>query len=160
MTVVYPAARTKWLIWLDEATGEATKKRKSPKKGAAYEVFPELYKIKNKLCHPDLTLCIVMPELEEYRFLDGRSKNRKKGSTRYDRIPAEITDELYIRCSGDYQALIPPELERGFTAKDFRAASGLSLYSSRIALNILHSVGTVRRTGKNGHSYVYERTAG
>jgi len=160
VTIVYPVARTKWLIWLDKTTGEATKKRKSPKTGAAYEVFPELYKIKNELCHPNLTLCIVLLELEEYRFLDGWSKDRKKGSTRYDRIPSAITDALYIRCPGDYQALIPQELQRDFTVKDFRAASGLSLYSSGIALTILHTVGAVRRTGKNGRSYVYERTGG
>lgn len=33
VTIVYPIAHTKWMQWIDEATGEDTKQRKSPKCG-------------------------------------------------------------------------------------------------------------------------------
>ena len=46
VTIVYPIAKEKWLLWIDEETGEIKEKRKSPKKGNPYIGFPELYKIK------------------------------------------------------------------------------------------------------------------
>ena len=42
VTIVYPVTRQRWLHWIDEETGELTDKRKSPKKGNAYEAFREL----------------------------------------------------------------------------------------------------------------------
>lgn len=158
VTIVYPVAKTKWLIWIDQATGEITKKRRSPKTGKPYEIFYELYKIKNMLSHPNLHFCIVLLDLEEYRYLNGWSENKKKGSTRYDRIPVDIAAEVYIGSSDDYLKLIPDELKNGFTVKDFKNASGLTLYTSGIALNVLHSVGAVIRTGKSGNAYVYCRS--
>jgi hypothetical protein len=157
VTVVYPVAQTKWLLWIDEATGEVTKKRRSPKIGQPYEIFYELYQIRNLLSHPRLRLCIVLLELEEYRTLNGWSKDKKKGSTRYDRIPVGIAGELYINSVDDYITLIPEALENTFTVKDFKAASGLSLYASGLALNVLHTVGGVIRVGKKGNAFVYER---
>ena len=46
VTVVYPIPREKWLIWVDEESGELSKKRKSPAKGNPYVAFVEIYKIK------------------------------------------------------------------------------------------------------------------
>ncbi len=159
VTVVYPVARTKWLLWIDEATGEVTKRRKSPKTGQPYEAFYELYQIRPLLAHPRLRLCIVLLELEEYRTLNGWSSDKKKGSTRYDRIPVDIADEVMIETPDDYMKLIPDALGNSFTVKDFKAASGLSLYDSGLALNVLHYVGAVERIGKNVNAHVYERKA-
>lgn len=78
VTVVYPIPRTKWLIWMDETTGEVTKRRKSPKVGTAFDAFFELYKIKSRLCHPRLRICLVLLDMEEYRLLNGWSRNKKK----------------------------------------------------------------------------------
>jgi hypothetical protein len=159
VTVVYPVARTKWLFWIDEATGEVTKKRRSPKLGQPYEIFYELYQIRSLLAHPRLRLCVVLLELEEYRTLNGWSRDKKKGSTRYDRIPVDITGELCINTLSDYAKLIPEGLPDSLTVKDFKAASGLSLYASGLALSVLHTVGAVVRTGKKGNAYVYERSS-
>lgn len=157
VTIVYPVAQTKWLLWIDETTGEVTKKRRSPKTGQPCEVFYELYQIRNMLSHPRLHLCIVLLELEEYRTLNGWSRDKKKGSTRYDRIPINIAEELYINNVDDYIKLIPETLKDSFTVKDFKAASGLSLNASGRALNVLYTVGAVVRTGKSGNAYVYAR---
>jgi hypothetical protein len=158
VTVVYPVARKKWLIWIDEATGECTKKRKSPKTGRPHEVFPELYKIKDLLLNKRLRICVAMVDLTEYRFLNGWSRDGKQGSERCDRVPVDIADEIYISDPNDYIKLIPGALPDRFTSRDFKAASGLSLPSAQTALNVLHSVGAVVRVGKKKNTYVYERS--
>lgn len=157
VTVVYPIAQTKWLIWIDEETGEVTKKRKSPKTGQPWDILFELYKIKSLLNNPRLRFCIVMLELEEYRSLNGWSEDKKKGSTRYDRVPTAVNGEIYINGAHDYSRFIPETLRHQFTSKDFMKASGLSLSVSQTALNVLNSVGAVKRTGRQSGSYLYQR---
>ena len=149
VTIVYPVPYIKWVRWVNPQTGEISHPRKSPKKGTPYSVFPELYKIK---------LRIVLMNLEEYKYLDGWSADKKRGSTRCDRIPIDLVDELLISDTSDYQLLIPEILEGPFCSKDYQKASGLSLSSAQTALNILYYVGAVDRIGKRGNSYLYERS--
>lgn len=158
VTIAYPIPSIKWIRWVNPQTGEISPPRKSPKLGTPYAIFPELYKIKNYLINPNLTLKIIMINLEEYRFLDGWSQDKKKGSTRCDRIPTELVSELEITNQEEYRFLIPNTLEEKFTSKDFKKASGLPIGQAQTALNILHYVGAVDRIGKKGNSYIYIRT--
>lgn len=157
VTIVYPVPYIKWLRWVNPQTGEISSPRKSPKKGSPYTIFPELYWIKNYLPISNLRFIIVMINLEEYRFLDGWSQDKKKGSTRCDRIPTEIVEEIIISAPEDYQKLIPASLNKDFTSREFRKFSGLSLSHAQTALNILHYLGSVERIGKKGNSYLYDR---
>lgn len=159
VTIVYPIPYVKWLKWIDETTGEVGKKRKSPKKGTPYRIFPELYKIKEYLKHPNLELCMILINMEEYRLLNGWSYDKKRGSSRYDRIPLELVDEVYVRNPGEYQKLIPEGLEEEFISKEYQRAAGLSLSAAQKALNVLHYVGAVERSGKRGNAYIYKRSS-
>ena len=124
VTVVYPIARIKYLSWIDEATGECSKPRKSPVKGSVYRAFVELYKIKSILSQENLCLCFPLLEVEEYRLLNGWSQDKKKGSCRYDRIPRALLDEIRLEKPEDYLRLIPENLPEPFTALEFGKAVG------------------------------------
>ena len=158
VTVVYPIAQTKWLLWIDEATGEVTKKRRSPKIGAPCDICSELYKIKSQLLNPHLHLRIPLLHLEEYRLLNGWSTDGKKGSTRYERIPISLMDVVEISCLEDYCKLLPNNLPETFYSKDFQKIAKLSPRAAGTALNVLHSVGAVERIGKSGNRYQYQIT--
>jgi len=157
VTVVYPLPKTKWLLWIDDLTGEVTKKRKSPRQGRIYDAIHELYKIKPLLKYPNFRFHIVFIDMEEYRNLDGWSENKKKGSSRYDRIPVDLVDEVYFGTVADYLQFIPDELETQFTSKDYKQAAKINMSTAQTALNILHHIGAVRRVGKKGNLHVYER---
>ncbi len=157
LTLIYPIAHTKWIIWIDEETGEITKKRKSPKTGSPFEIFFELYKIKQYLSHPNLSLRILMIDIEEYRNLNGWSVDKKRGSSRYDRIPVALNDEVHISSSSDYAKLIPIGMPEQFTSADFQKHSKLSRKSSQLALNVLSYVGAVCKVGKIKNMILYER---
>ena len=117
VTIVYPIPYEKWLIWIDEDSGELSKKRKSPKKGSPYQAF--------------------------------------KGSTRYDRIPTDLVEEVEIRQPEDYLQFVPYELEEPFHSKDFANAAHIPLSLAQTVLNILFEMGTIERVGKQGNSYLY-----
>lgn len=156
VTIVYPIPREKWLIWIDEESGELSNKRKSPKKGNPYQAFIELYKIKMFLKEPNLKLKFVLVDMEEYRLLNGWSRDKKKGSTRYDRIPTQIVEEVDILCLQDYMQFVPIELDRDFTAKDFAKAAHIPARLAQTVLHILHYVEAVERVGKQGNAYLYQ----
>lgn len=155
VTIVYPIPREKWVIWIDEETGDLSKKRKSPKKGDPYTAFAELYKIKMYLKEPNLKLKLVLIDMEEYRLLNGWSHDRKKGSSRYDRIPSEMVGEVVLESAEDYMQFVPPQLEEPFTSKEFAKAAHINVGLAQTVLNILYYMGTVERVGKKERSYLY-----
>lgn len=156
VTIVYPVPRIKWLIWIDEESGELSEKRKSPKKGNSYDIFPELYKIKMFLKDPNLRLKVVLMDMEEYRLLNGWSQNKKKGSSRYDRIPTELVEEVDITCLQDYMQFVPYELQDNFSVKEFAKAAHIPSSLGGIVVPILYYVGILERTGKKGNAYLYK----
>lgn len=156
VTIVYPIPREKWLIWIDEESGELSRKRKSPVKGNPYIAFPELYKIKMFLKDPNLRLKFVLLDMEEYRLLNGWSKDKKRGSSRYDRIPTELVEEIEISCLQDYMQFVPYELKDEFTSREFAKAAHINVSLAQVVLNILYHVGILTRVGKKGSMYLYE----
>ena len=157
VTIVYPLANTKWLLWINEKTGEVTKRRKSPRQGSIYDAAHELYGIKPLLGHSNLSLQLVFVDVEEYRYLDGWSKNKKRGLSRCDRHPSDIIEEAWLRSPADYMQFIPDDLPEQFTTKDLKQSAKIHLSTAQTTLNILHHLGTVRRVGKQGNLYIYER---
>ena len=155
VTVVYPIPREKWIIWIDQTTGEFSGKRKSPVKGSPYMAFREFYKIKPFLTDKNLKLKIAMLDTEEYRLLNGWSKDGKKGSSRFDRIPIALADEYTFERKEDYIQLIPYGLPEPFTAKEFAGAIGVRKENASLILHVLSFVDAVERTGKRGNSYLY-----
>lgn len=159
VTIVHPIAHKKWLISINPETGEQGKKRKSPKVGTPYEIFPELYKIKPYLKNENLTICIVMLDIEEYRRPpeeDGLRRGRRKGYVRHDRIPIALEDELYFDSVYDWQYFIPNDLDDTYTSKGFAKKAKLHAQSAQLVLNILYEIGAVERVGKIGNSYLYK----
>ena len=156
VTIVYPIPRQKWLYWIDEETGELSDKRKSPKKGSPYQAFIELYKIRPFLSHPNLRLRLALIDMEEYRLLNGWSRDKKKGSERFDRIPLSFVEEVCIDSYKDYMQLIPYDLPERFTTKDFAKYAKIPTRLAGIVLLILYDLKLVDRVSKQGNSYVYE----
>ena len=156
VTIAYPIHQTKWIRWINPQSGEISPPRKSPKRGSAYSILPELYKIKNFLLDPNLKLHIIITDMEDYRYLDGWGKNKKNRATKCDIVPTKLIDEVTIADKSEYKKLIPDSLVKGFTSKDYKKASRLSLKESQTALNILHHVGAVERVSKEGNAYIYD----
>ncbi|MBQ7933671.1 MAG: hypothetical protein IJ327_02635 [Lachnospiraceae bacterium] len=156
VTIIYPIPREKWLIWIDEETGQLSNKRKSPLKGNGYTVFPELYKIKMFLKDPNLRFKLVLLDMEEYRLLNGWSKDKKKGSSRFDRIPTQLVEEIDIECLQDYMQFVPYDLPEEFTVKDFAKAAHIPARRAQMVVHILAYVGVIEQIGKKGNAYLYQ----
>ncbi len=156
VTIVHPIPREKWLCWIDPQTGELSARRKSPKRGNPLEIFRQLVYILPYLAHPNLRICVAMLDLEEYRLLDGWSRDKKKGSHRYDRIPLSIASQIRLDQPADYMQLIPYPLEEPFTVKAFTDAAGVSPRTGADAVQVLKQLGLLTYVGKRQKAYLYQ----
>ena len=128
---------------------------RSPRKGSFYQAFRELYKIRPFLTHENLSLDLLLLDMEEYRLQDGWGRDGKRGSHRYDRIPVSIVSEILLERPEDYMIFIPPDLEEPFTSRSFAQAAGIPSAISSTILLLLMELGQVDRIGKKGNSYLY-----
>lgn len=148
--VVYPISHIKYLSWLED--GEIKSTRKSPKVGTIYDIAKELYKIKWFLNNPNLELTILLIDLVEYRNLDGYSKDKKRGSTRFDRVPVELFDEIVIK---DYSVFVP--FDDAFTSKDYAKKIKENISRAQTLLTILQYLKVVEVVGKEKRYNLYKK---
>ena len=156
VTVVYPMPANKWLSWINPETGETGGRRKSPRHFTIYDSFFELYKIKSYLKNPNLTIKLVLMDVEEYKLLNGWSYDKKRGSVRYDRIPVGIRKVIELDCPQDYMQFVPEGLENGFTSADFANAAHIDRQTAASVLAMLNYMEQVKRVGKTGNAYIYD----
>ena len=149
VTVVYPVPAIRWVRRIDPVTGETAGRRKSPKRSGPCALLPELYHIRPLLRHPNLTLHILLLEVEDLR----PQGERGRSGGRIDRIPLALLDEAVIRTPQDYRIFLPEALPGLFTSRDYQQQSRLSLPGARAALSVLHEMGAVERAGRRGRSW-------
>lgn len=154
--VVLPIPHSKWVIYMDEESGELSGRRKSPVTGSIYSAFPELYKIKSFLTHPNLSFAFPLIDMDEYRLLQSRGKGKRRRGSRYDRMPLVLYDEILLERPEDFIQVIPYELDEPFTVKEFAKAAHIQRDLAQVTLNILYSMNLVTRPGKRGREYLYE----
>ena len=154
VTVVHPIPRRKYLSWIDPETGETTPPRKSPKVGAFIQGCAQLIYILPLLGHPNLTIRLVLLDMEEQRLADGWGKDGKRGSHRAVQLPLSLEDTLTLTCPRDYAALLPANLPEAFTATQFGKASRLQGRKLSGTLKVLLDRGVLARE-KEGREYVY-----
>lgn len=160
VTVVHPVVHNKWVSWLDSATGETTKPRKSPKTGTIYDAFWELGGIPDLLLHPNLTVCLVMLDMEEVRFLDGWGNGGKRGSSRCDRFPKALLSETFLSGKDAYRALLPDSLPEIFTRRELAAATHVRMEQRGIGalLRVFKETGVLIEDGMRGREKLFRRT--
>ena len=156
ITVAYPMAAIKWILWIDTQDGSIGKRTKSPKKCVASDILPELFWLSKCLSNERLHFKILLLEIEEYRLLDGWSDDKKRGSNRYERIPISLVDEVDFVAPDFAQALVLKGLDDNFTSKDFSSHTRLRGRKLSHSLKLLSDCGVIERGEKNGRLYTYK----
>lgn len=156
VTVVHPIVREKYLCWVNPETGELVSRRRSPRKGRATDILPEIYRLPKLQNHPNLSFMALLMDVEEYRLLDGWARDKKRGSHRMERLPLAIGERVRLETSSDFAALLP-ELPEEFTRKDLSAAVRLSATATAYAVRVWERAGCIVQVGKAGRQYIYQR---
>ena len=158
VTVVHPILRRKYLSWITPDTGETTPPRKSPRVGSFTDGLRQLIYLLPLLDHPNLTIRLVLMDMEEQRLADGWGNEGKRGSHRAVLLPLTLEDTLTLTCAADYAALVPATLPEVFTATLFGKAAKLQGRHLSGALKVLLDRGVLTRE-KVGREWQYTRIA-
>jgi len=156
--LVYPLASAKYVSWIDPSSGEITSRKKSPKKASVYDALFEMVRILPYIRHENLTILVPFLEIDEYRLLDGWSRDKKRGSHRYERIPTDFFRIEEFSADADYIRCLPENCSSPFTSKEFAEAVHISCRDAGGILKVLTERGLLERTGRRGNSYLYART--
>ncbi len=156
--LVYPVAVRKWIVRLDEDTGEVLSRRKSPRKGRPEDVFAELRAFPQLAVHPSLTLCIALTDQDEIQVNDGEGSWRRKGWSIADRqlLAVNAVDEYRNRV--DFQRFIPTDLIEPFTVKELAQSLRIQDRLAGRMAYCLREMGIIQQIGKRGRAYLYERS--
>lgn len=157
--LVYPLAEKKYVMWIDPDTSEISPRKKSPKKAGIYDLLYEMVYILPYIKDKNLTFVSPRLEVDEYRLLNGWSRDRKRGSTKYERMPTDILGFVEIATDDDFLAAIPEECAGEFTVPEFAKAAKIPRRQASGVVKVLAERGIVERTGKKGRAYLYKTNA-
>lgn len=176
VTLVHPIITHTAHKWLDTLSGEIiTPTRRGSSYGAytslltdadtgermsfssaLHSVAFELFKISELISNPRFTLRLLFLECEEFRRLDGKGRDKKRGATLIERLPTRLVGELTLGTRSDYLAFLPESLPESFTSADFLLAIKSRSRYDTYTLRLLFSIGLLNRK-KEGRAYIYTR---
>lgn len=161
VTVVFPVARSKRIIKIDEATGEYSEPRRSPRVGNIYSLIPEIYKINMLLKEPGVLNSVafkaVFLGIDEYRIVGKATRRSPHGKRCYEKIPTALYGHFDVASANDFKKFIPEGLPDGFTSLDFARVARIRRGLAQTALTVLTTVGAVTRIGKSGNTIIYNK---
>ena len=153
--VVYPIVANRYICRIDTESGESNSPRKSSKKGRASDALIGLSVIRRFIPHPNLSILVVLVDATETRMLGGTKKVGRKRTEKIDCIPTKINSIIFLDNPKDYFSLLPDNLPKEFSAKDFEKCAKIRGISSHGALMLLLKLGVLTRDKKGGRSYIY-----
>ena len=154
--LVHPIPMEKWIVKLDDA-GEAISRRKSPKRGAAIDIFGELVSFPDLIAHPNLTLEVLLTKEDEVRRFDPDRAWRRKGWVVEERRLLEVVERLEIDAPEDLAALLPTEIRPEFTTAQLAGALDCQRRLAQQMAYCLRNAGVIEAIGKEGNAVVYRR---
>ena len=153
--LVFPVRRYKSIVWMDPETGEVKNNPQRRKSEDMYALLCELIYIVDYLRDPNLCITAVELAVDDYRYLDGWSRDGKKGATKLDTVPTELISVTDLTVPGDLYTFIPEELSTTFTRQSFAKATGLRGRALWAALKVLETQRVIEKTEPDGKRHRY-----
>ncbi len=135
VTIVYPFHKKSRLNYVDKATGEILSSGRNVTASDMTDFFLELYRIRQYLNDPNLTVCIADIAVENLRYCAKDMKRRK--TDRKVAVPTSLLRLTFLEDSDSYRCFIPEGLPETFTLKEFRKCmrsgdAGIAIKNSAI----------------------------
>jgi hypothetical protein len=121
-------------------------------------VLPELIYLLDYLDFERLSFLIVGLSVDDYKLLDGKGAEKKRGASRLERLPRELTMLETIRSKEEVASFfLPSALPKEFGSAEFSRLTGFRRRTLSAALKVLQKLGIIRIAGKNKNAIRYER---
>lgn len=152
--IVHPIAVDRIIVRIGP-DGEILSRRRSPRHGAATDVFRELVSFPELLTHGSLEIEVVLTTEEEHRRHTPGRAWRRKGWSIAERHLVEVHGSSMLSDGRDLAALLPADLPDVFTTVELASGLGRPLRSAQQMAYCLRKTGVIVADGKRGNSIVY-----
>jgi len=156
LKVVHPIIALKYIEVYD-TSGCLIAKRKSPRKGSAWDLFNALVYAPLLPLHKNLTIELAIIESVEKRTDDGKGSWRRGGISITDRFVGAWRSFVVLSKPHHYYQFIPFEKNEPFTARQLAEKAGINSRLARKTLYVLTEMGLAKRTGKQKNAIIYAR---
>ena len=143
-----------------DADGEILSRRKSPKHGTVFHLFPEMVSLPALVIHPNFVLDVPLIREEQFWLDDGQGSWRRKHWSLYDRQLVDVYETVPLSTPSDYAALIPKQLPDIFDTQELSQALGLSRSLAQKMAYCLREMAALEVAGRRGRARLYRRTGG
>ena len=154
--IVHPIIIRKTIETRDTG-GALLRRRLSPRKGTAWDLFDALIYAPELPLLRGLCVELVLVDVVETRILDGKGSWRRKGASIADRSITEYRCSLTLNAPRDYRIFLPVKAGELFTTKSLGERAGITPETARKALYVLNRLGLAERLGKTGNAHLYRR---
>lgn len=156
--LAYPIAKIKWIVHKSKITGETYGRRRSPRKGRLTDLFDELIRIPSLFLKDNLSVEVLMIEMEEIWCDDGRGSWRRKGASVEDRKLLRVFERRIFENKADFLEILPEALTDPFSNIGLSRALAIPVSQSRKMTYALKKMGVITCIGKNRNQMLFVRT--
>jgi len=153
--LVYPIPMKKWIVHKSTANSKAFGRRRSPKNGRLFDIFNELIRIPSLFSKGNLSIEVLMIEMEEMWCNDGRGSWRRKGASIEDRKLVRVFESRIFEHKADFLQFLPKDLPHPFSNRDLAERLGIPVHQSRKITYSLRKIGTIAQVGKNRNQMLF-----
>ena len=154
--LIHPIVKDKWIINMDQQTSKIISKRLSPSHQSYLDIFEELIRIPDLISNPNLTIELVVVQIEEFRINDGKGSWRRKGWSIYDKKLVNIVEKKEFCSPIDFLMLKPSTLKPPFTNADLAYSLKKPLRLAQKMSYCLRKMGIIKVVGKCGRSMLFD----
>jgi hypothetical protein len=142
-------------IELYDREGKLLYRRRSPRKGTAWDLFKALLYAPALPALPGLAIELPLVDILEKRVQDGQGSWRRKGASIRDKELAAYHDRVLLTQLRDYRRFVPFTEEETFTVKTLGEKARIPSPIARKTLYVLTRLRVVRRINRAGNAWIY-----
>ncbi len=158
LRIIKPLISCKWIETFDRQGGELLRRRKSPKKLIAIDIFRELIHFTEVFPSHGLTLEVLSVECIEQRIDRTNKRRRRKQYKTLDQHLAKVGASDVLKGLPDLWRLLgDPKLPREFDTKELADCLGQPRWFAQQIAYVLNRAGATEVMGKRGNALVYRR---
>lgn len=149
--VVHPVPVVSWL----HKPGRSV--RRSPQSGSVWDVFTALVGAPTLLDHPNLTVQVVLVEVDVHQVHDPALRRGRGGWRTVDRRLRAVLADAGFRTPDDLAAMLPPDLPDPWTTADLAALAAIPRRTAQQAAYVLRANERIRELGRSRAGVAYQR---
>jgi hypothetical protein len=159
--IIYPIIKHKYIETYD-ANGTWLRKRKSPLKGTAWDLFNALIHAPELAHTPGVIIELISLDIVEKRKDDGKGTWRRKFVSIEDKTPyvplnsAAGYESIVLKNLNDYHQFLPFKQKDNFTTNDLAKNAKIFTALARKCIYVLYKLGLIERIGKKKNAHIYK----